>query len=146
MAETAIETDAPAVAAPTPAEQILAMLPDHTHARKELTGATVWTWTTPDGTWGVTLTGGTGGGWLKFSGPGGDWSFGRVSDSAVRQLHGVLLALGAISESERRNLGDCCRLIHVAVNGCSACSAELGEPHRYVECSGNRAAQDEADR
>jgi hypothetical protein len=94
----------PAPAAPTPAEQIRAMLPDHTHAKRELAGGTVWTWTTPDGTWGVTLSPA---GYLKFVGPGGDWSFGRTGpDGKVRQLRGVLLALGAIGgvEAEIRAL------------------------------------------
>lgn len=93
-AETKPSADAPAMAAPTAAEQIRSWLPDHAHLRKELTGAAVWTWTTPAGIWGVTLGGTLLS--LVLTGPGGEWAFGQPNDGTLRELRGLLLALGAI--------------------------------------------------
>jgi len=86
-----------AQAAPSVAEQIRSWLPDHCHVQREFTGATVWTWTTPAGVWGITVTSALlQAGHLTMVGPGGQWAFGRPNDGALRELRGMLLALGAI--------------------------------------------------
>ena len=83
-----------AMAAPSVGEQIRSWLPDHTHVMHELTGGTVWTWTTPAGVWGISSS--PFGGLLAVTGPGGSWSFGAPDDTVLRQTRGLLLALGAI--------------------------------------------------
>jgi hypothetical protein len=89
------DTGAAKATAPTPpAERIRSWLPDHTHVTREVTGATVWTWTTPAGVWGITIAGFRG--ILAVTGPGGSWSFGVPDDTVLRQTRGMLLALGAI--------------------------------------------------
>jgi hypothetical protein len=93
-AETKPSADAPGMAAPTVAEQIRSWLPDHAHVNREVTGAMVWTWTTPAGVWSVSTSGWRGE--LAVTGPGGSWSFGVPDDTTLRQTRGLLLALGAI--------------------------------------------------
>jgi hypothetical protein len=94
-------------AAPSPSEVIRSWLPDHTHVDLppgpfNLSPVTAWTWTTAAGVWKLTWSRGFGGTGFQLACPGGRLKFGGVSGVALRQIHGVLVALDAIDGEATR--------------------------------------------
>lgn len=90
--QTSAEKPDHATAAPGLRQRLEAVLPPWTHWGGGLFGPRTATWTTPAGTWSISI-GGLGGGWPALEGPGGTWAFGnRDPDHVI----GVLRALEAI--------------------------------------------------
>lgn len=88
------ETDTPMPAKATREETIGSWLPSHTHRSDEPTGCTAWRWTTPDGSWNITLQPKSRK--LILGSRVGELTF-ELDDRSLHQAHDVLVSLDAIA-------------------------------------------------